>query len=120
MLDRLASRAHRIETTHPGSHVRVSFRGQLLAESRDPVLLTEGRLPERWYLPRADVSAELVDSEKHSRCPFKGKASYHSIKLPDGEILRDVAWYYPEPLESVADIADRVCFYNDRVDLEVD
>jgi uncharacterized protein (DUF427 family) len=120
MLERIGSKAHKIETTRPGKRVRVSARGHVLAESEDAVLLREGRLPERWYLPLQDVSGELLESEKHTRCPFKGQASYYSIRLPDGEVLEDVVWYYPEPLSGVADIADRLCFFNDRVELEID
>lgn len=114
------SRAHRIETSRPGSRVRISLHGELLADSRDPVLLREGGLPERWYLPRQDVRVELLDSETTSVCPFKGGARYHSVRLPDGEIVEDLVWYYPDPIESVAEIGDLVCFYGERVDIEVD
>ena len=113
------SHAHRIETTRPGTRVRISVHGQLLADSTDPVLLREGNLPERWYVPRSDVHAELVDSGTTSVCPFKGSARYYSVRLPDGEVLDDLVWYYPSPLADVADIADLVCFYGERVDIQV-
>ena len=100
--------------------MRITLHGELLADSADPVLLREGGLPERWYLPRQDVQVELIDSATTSVCPFKGEARYHSVRLPDGEVVSDLVWYYPEPIESVAEIADLVCFYGERVDTAVD
>ena len=119
-LGRMLGSAHRIETSRPRRHVRVSAGGQILAESDQAVLLREGRLPERWYLPREDVHAELLDSDTHTTCPFKGEASYHSLRLSDGEVLEDAVWYYPEPLPAVSEIAGRLSFYGERVEIEVD
>jgi uncharacterized protein (DUF427 family) len=117
---RVLSRAHRIETSRPVSHVRVLLRGHVLAESDRPLLLQEGRLRPRWYLPREDVRVELLPSETHTTCPFKGEASYYSVRLPDGAVEEDLVWYYPEPIADVREIADHVCFYGERVQTEVD
>ena len=116
---RVLSRAHRIETSRPASRVRVSLRGHVLAESDHPLLLQEGRLRPRWYLPRADVQAELLPSDTHTTCPFKGEASYHSVRLPDGGVEEDLVWYYPEPIAAVRELGDHVCFYGERVQTEV-
>lgn len=32
----------------------------------------------------------------HTRCPWKGDASYYDVHLDDGKVLPDVAWYYPK------------------------
>ena len=114
------SRAHRIETLHPGTHVRVSLRGQLLAETHDPVELQEQGLPSRWYMRREDVQAELVDSDTHSHCPFKGDASYYSVKLDSGEVVDDLIWYYPEAGGEATEVSALVCFWDEKVDLELD
>ncbi len=96
------------------------MHGEVLAESDDAVTLLESGLPPRWYLPREDVRAELLDSDTHTKCPFKGQASYHSVKLADGEIVKDLVWYYPEPIPEAGDIAGRLCFYSERVEIELD
>jgi uncharacterized protein (DUF427 family) len=114
------SHAHRIETSRPGSHVRILLGDQVLAESDNPLLLQEGKLRPRWYLPRADVRVELLQSGTHTTCPFKGEASYHSVRLPDGHVEEDLAWYYPAPIPDVREIAGHVCFYGERVLTEVD
>ncbi|MCX2970059.1 MULTISPECIES: DUF427 domain-containing protein [Streptomyces] len=103
---------HRIRLEESDRHVRVERDGQVLAESRRPLLLHETGLPVRYYLPPDDVRLELlVPSASHTVCPFKGTASYWS--LPGGPA--DVAWAYPEPLPDVAAIKDRLCFYDTQV-----
>jgi uncharacterized protein (DUF427 family) len=106
---------HRIDV-HPSSrHVRISLDGKLIAESTSPVLLFETGLPMRTYIDRADVLVPLAPSAKRTLCPYKGEAIYWSIEGFD-----DVAWTYDDPLPEVAPIKDRVAFFDEWVDVEVD
>jgi uncharacterized protein (DUF427 family) len=109
---------HRIDTIPTSRHIRVSLDGELLAESRNAVALFESNLQSRWYLPRADVSASLQDSELHTICPYKGTASYYSVALASGSVAEDLVWYYPDPRPEAIRIKDRLCFYNERVEIE--
>ncbi|KIZ15073.1 DUF427 domain-containing protein [Streptomyces natalensis] len=103
-----AAPGHRIEITQGTDPVRVVVNGQILAESRRPLLLSETGYPTRYYLPPEDVRTDLLTpSATHTVCPFKGTASYWS--LPGGP--EDVAWAYPEPHTEVARIKDHLCFY---------
>jgi uncharacterized protein (DUF427 family) len=95
----------------------VSLDGELLAESTRAIALFESNLPPRWYLPREDVVAELEPSDTVTRCPYKGTAGYYSVPLSEG---RDLAWFYADPIDDVRRIAGLVCFFNERVDLELD
>src|SRR5579884_2661767 len=106
---------HRIDLLASDRHVRISLDGELLAESHRALALFETGLPTRWYLPREDVVAELEPSDKITRCPYKGTATYHSA---GGE--QDLVWCYEDPLTEVGRIAGLVCFFNERVDLELD
>ena len=106
----------RIEVLRSSRHVRVELNGQLLAESTRPMLLFETLLPVRFYLPREDVTVPLEPSETTTYCPYKGQASYDSV--PDGP--RDVAWTYREPLHDAEPVRDRICFFDERVDVFVD
>ncbi|MFJ6570772.1 DUF427 domain-containing protein [Streptomyces sp. NPDC091292] len=91
--------------------VRVVHDGQVVAESRRPLLLRETGCPVRYYLPPEDVRTDLLSaSETHTYCPFKGTASYWS--LPDAP---DLVWAYPEPKAGVAEIKDHLCFYEPQV-----
>lgn len=111
---------HTIEVEQLSQRVRVEIDGTTVADTRRPVLLSETHLPPRYYLPREDVRAELLQpSETRTTCPFKGEAGYFSVVI-DGRVHEDVVWYYEEPLDEVAAIRGTVCFYNDKVDLYVD
>ena len=110
----------RIDLLRTDRHVRVLLDGEVLADSRDAMALFETGLPPRWYLPPEDVLVELEPSETVTRCPYKGAARYYSVKLPGGDPVKDLVWYYPEPFPEVARIAGFVCFFNEHVDLELD
>ncbi len=108
---------HRIDVIESDSHVRVLLDGQVLASSHRPIALFETGLPTRWYLPREDVVAELQESDTVTHCPYKGEAHYFNVAMPGGD---DLIWYYASPRAEVGAIAGRLCFWNERVELEVD
>ena len=62
----------------------------------------------------------LRDSALRTICAYKGEAAYKSVEMPDGTVLDDVVWYYPEPLNDAAPVRDLVAFYDERVDVVVD
>ena len=95
---------------------RVELDGRLLAESKRPMVLFETLLPVRFYLPREDVAVRLEPSDTASYCAYKGRASYYSV--PDGP--RDVAWTYHEPLHDAEPVRDRICFFDEHLDVIVD
>lgn len=106
----------RIDVLASSRHVRIELDGTLLAESARPKLLFETMLPVRFYLPREDVVVRLEHSDTVSYCAYKGRAAYFSV--PDGP--RDVAWTYHEPLHDGEPVRDRICFFDERVDVTVD
>jgi uncharacterized protein (DUF427 family) len=106
---------HRVDVRSSARTIRVSLDGTLLAETSRALALFETNLPVRWYMPREDIVVPLEPSETVTRCPYKGTAGYFSVE--GGE---DVVWYYDEPFDEVRRIAGLVCFYNERVDIELD
>ena len=69
-----------IVTRPAGRRVRVTFRGEVIADSRDALELKEGGYPPVYYFPRRDVQMEKLGRTAHStHCPYKGDASYYSI-----------------------------------------
>jgi uncharacterized protein (DUF427 family) len=112
---------HRIDVVSTDRHIRISLHGELLAETDRALALFESNLPPRWYLPSEDVVAELEPSGTVTRCPYKGTAAYYSVKLDgDGSGGKDLIWYYDAPLAEVGRIAGLLCFYNEKVDVELD
>jgi uncharacterized protein (DUF427 family) len=110
----------RVDVLRSSRHVRVELDGRTVAESTRPLLLLETGLPERWYLPRADVRHDLLrPSDMVTHCPYKGRATYVSVDT--GESLHaDVAWSYLAPIPEQPKIEQAICFFNERVDLFVD
>jgi uncharacterized protein (DUF427 family) len=111
---------HRVDVLESSRHVKVRVNGELVAETQRPKVLFETGLPPRYYMPLEDVREEaLVASEKTTQCPYKGVAAYYSVEA-GGERVEDLVWYYPEPLPEVGKIEGHLCFFNEKVYLEVD
>lgn len=106
---------HRVDARRSSRHVRIALDGQVLAESRRPVLVTETWLPVRWYLPPEDVRTDLLTpSATVTACAYKGVARY------DAAGGRDIAWRYPEPLPGSEALAGLVSFFTEHVDVRLD
>ena len=110
---------HRIDVLPSSRQVRLELDGQVLAVSSRPVLLFETMLPTRYYLPRADVTAELVPSSTRTWCAYKGQASYFSASV-GGRIVPDIAWSYPDPQHDAARVRDLIAFFDERIDVVLD
>jgi uncharacterized protein (DUF427 family) len=111
---------HRVDVLESSRHVKVSVNGEVVAETDRPVVLFETGLPPRYYIPPEDVRKDvLVPSDRHTQCPYKGIASYHSVEV-GGETEENVIWHYPEPIAAAEKIRGNLSFFNAKVDLEVD
>lgn len=109
--------SHSIELVPFEGVVRVEVGGELVAESSHALELRETRHRPRFYLPLEDVRDGVLEpSEKTSHCPYKGDASYFSVRA-GGELHPDVVWTYRDPIPDVRDIEGLVCFYDERVEL---
>src|SRR5205085_4464058 len=95
--------------------VRVELNGTLLADSRRALILHETRLPPAYYFPREDVPFALFERSAHvTHCPFKGDATYWSVRA-GGAAAADVAWSYDEAYADAAPIRGYLSFYPERV-----
>ena len=111
---------HRVDVRDSSRHVRVTVDGVVVAESTRPRLLFETGLPTRYYLPKLDVRMDLLTpTSTSSVCPYKGEAEYWSVNV-NGAAHPDVVWGYRDPIPEAFKIAGLVCFYNEKVDIDVD
>jgi uncharacterized protein (DUF427 family) len=96
--------------------VRAVVGDVVVADSTRVLLLLErGHLPV-YYFPADDVRTDVMEpTDKHTRCPYKGEASYWSIKTGDREVANAV-WSYLDPLPGRTDIKGYMAFYWDRAD----
>jgi uncharacterized protein (DUF427 family) len=110
----------RVDVLTSSRHVRVAIAGVTVAETRRPHLLFETSLPTRYYIPREDVHMDLLESTNlKTRCPYKGIASYWSVRAGE-HVAKNVVWSYPEPIPECPKIKGLLCFFNERADLYVD
>lgn len=78
----------------------------MLAHS-DETVVVEGN----HYFPDDSVNHEyLTASDTHTRCFWKGRASYYDVVV-DGQVNTDAAFYYPEPSKAAAEIKDHIAFW---------
>ncbi len=110
----------RVDALPSSRRVRVLIGGEVVADSHRPTLLFETGLPTRFYLSKTDVRMDLLTpTDSESACPYKGWASYWNLTV--GRTTHsDIAWCYRTPLPESEAIAGLVCFYNEKVDIEVD
>jgi uncharacterized protein (DUF427 family) len=107
---------HPITISAAAGRVRVRFAGHTVAESARALSLREASYPPVLYIPRDDVDMTVpVRSAHTTRCPYKGEASFYSIKV-DGRDAENAIWSYEQPSAGVAEIAGHVAFYPSRVD----
>ena len=86
--------------------MKATWNNTVLAES-DKTIVVEGN----HYFPPESINREhFKDSDSHTTCPWKGVASYYTIKV-DGQDNKDAAWYYPAPKEAAANIKEHVAFW---------
>ena len=110
---------YRIDLTPWVGRARAWHDGLLLADSTTCLLVEETDHVARLYFPVSDVDFEaFTPTDHHTICPFKGQADYWSLTRSD-PVLENVVWAYPAPFPEVAGIAGHVCFYHERVRVEL-
>ena len=83
------------------------WNGEVIAES-DDTQEVEGNQ----YFPPESVRQEFLEpTDTTSTCPWKGKASYYTLRV-NGDENPDAAWHYPSPKNAAAEIKDHVAFWN--------
>src|SRR6185503_4600279 len=98
-------------------HVRAEFNGEPIADSARVVIVHETRLAPAYYFPAEDVRMEvLAKTAFTTHCPFKGNASYWSVKVGD-RVAENAAWAYEEPYREAAPIRGYLSFYPNKVSL---
>jgi hypothetical protein len=62
---------HRIETKPAKERVRVTFNGEVIADTRDAIRMEEGNYPAVFYFPRKDVKMERLIRSSHLRAAVR-------------------------------------------------
>jgi uncharacterized protein (DUF427 family) len=106
---------HRVDARQSSRPARVvTTDGQLIAESKRPVVLSETGLPNRIYFPEQDVRMDLLTAtDTHTVCPYKGTASYWSYTD-----LKDAVWSYPDAQGDAQKVSGYLSFLHEGLTVE--
>ncbi|AHJ98141.1 DUF427 domain-containing protein [Hymenobacter swuensis] len=86
--------------------MKAIWNNTVIAESDETVVVENNH-----YFPADSIKREFFeDSIAGTTCPWKGRASYYSVRV-NGELNKDAAWYYPEPKDAAQQIKGRVAFW---------
>ena len=100
--------------------VTVSCHGEVIARSDKALLIEETKHAAVFYLPPEDIRMELLEPSEHSTyCPFKGHASYWTLRL-NGHVEENLVWSYKDPYPEVAGLRGYLSFYTDRTTVTTD
>lgn len=87
--------------------VQAIWNGAVIAQS-DRTVVIEGN----HYFPPTAVAAEYFEpSDRHTVCPWKGRASYYDVVV-DGQRNAAAAWYYPSPKPAAHEIEGHIAFWH--------
>jgi uncharacterized protein (DUF427 family) len=86
--------------------MKAIWKDTVLAESKDTIIVENNH-----YFPSSALKVEyFIPSDTHTVCPWKGTASYYTIKL-NGEENKNAAWYYPQTKDAARQIEGFVAFW---------
>jgi uncharacterized protein (DUF427 family) len=108
--------AHRLYFEAYAPRVRAMIGEHVVLDSVRARLLYESNIPPRLYVPLDDLDASLLEpSENTTHCPFKGDASYRSLRAGD-RVIEDAVWIYEEPIEAASWLEGYASLYWEKAD----
>ncbi len=112
----IRSPAHRILFEPDPRRLRAFVGETLVLDSAAAHLLHETGIRPVAYVPLDDIDRTLLErSETTTHCPFKGDASYWSLRVGD-ELREDAVWAYEEPIEQASWLRGFAALRFDRAD----
>ncbi len=80
--------------------VRAVFGGQVIADSREVLLVWDRSRTPVYYFPEKDVRMNfMTPSDLHTKSDTKGEASYYNLKVGEKE-SENAVWYHAKPSTS--------------------
>jgi uncharacterized protein (DUF427 family) len=126
---------HPITIAHTDTTVTVRWGDRVIAKTDDALVLRESSYRPVYYLPLDSIEDDVLEPSDHrTYCPYKGDASYYSLvdrsveSGPGGDhrrggglpVVQNAVWTYRSPYDAVSEIAGRVAFYPQHVEIRTD
>jgi uncharacterized protein (DUF427 family) len=93
--------AGRVKVETSQKRVRIYLGGELVADTRSPLLVWEGPAYPTYYVPVADVRAALVPSGAGPHSPSRGDAEVFDVKCAAAAAAGAARRYPSSPLEEL-------------------
>jgi uncharacterized protein (DUF427 family) len=108
--------AHRIFFADYPRRLRAVIGDRVVLDTTRAKLLYETGIKPVPYVPLDDFDAELLERTDHgTHCPFKGDASYWTVRAGD-RVEENAVWAYENPLPAASWLAGHAALYSDKVD----
>ncbi len=105
---------YRVDLEASDTPFKLEWGGVVVAESHETLTVRETNLEPVTYCPMRGLDQDLLEqSALTTFCPFKGEASYWSVRVGD-QVLEDAIWEYQDPFDEVSGLKGYVAFYLDR------
>lgn len=107
---------YRVDIERTPRRLRVEFNGEILADTTRGLLMRETGHTPVYYFPREDARLDIMERTDHgTHCPFKGDASYWTVRV-GGREAENAVWSYEDPFTECLPIKDCLSFYWKKVD----
>jgi len=111
-----AAPAHRIFFEAYPRRLRAVIGDRVVLDTVRGHLLHETGIPPVPYAPLEDFDQALLEpTDTSTHCPFKGDASYFSLRVGD-RLAEDAVWTYEEPLEPAPWLRGQAALYWGKAD----
>jgi uncharacterized protein (DUF427 family) len=96
--------------------VRAELGGETVLDTTHGFLLHESNIDPVLYVPVEDVRPEALARTGHTtHCPFKGDATYWTLRA-GGQERENAVWGYETPLDDAPWLLGLVAFHPDKLD----
>jgi uncharacterized protein (DUF427 family) len=112
--------AHKLMFSEFPRRVRGRVNDATVVDTTRGRLMHETGLLPVFYAPVEDVDHDLLAETEHStHCPFKGDASYWSVRVGEREVDNAI-WWYPDPIDAASWLKGYAGFYWEKLDTWLD
>jgi uncharacterized protein (DUF427 family) len=111
-----AAPKHRIYFEPFAPRLRAIVGDRVVLDSIRAHLLHETGIPPRVYVPLEDLDGAVLErTDTTTHCPFKGDASYWSLRL-GSRVVEDAVWAYESPLPDASWLGGFASLYWEKAD----